>query len=323
VRRGRYADHHAQALRSAFSILPAVLLAVAGAGAAHAGYLQEVTRDGTVHRIVVGADSGTAIPMSMPLTHVEQPAYGPVVTRILPGTETGWNWEPALEVDPVTDEPVVVWSRREPAGFDLYLSRFDGQAWTQALAVVSDAPDDVKPQIAIGEKLIHLVWKRQAAGGPVWMRLSLDRETLAALWGPETLPVETPDPVPPSGDSCARASQPDPSDSFFAGKLDGRTSGDPDEIIVWGIRDEPMPVGYREGIVLPDSVLDVHHPTATWIEGRFTVWFVSSSRFYYTLLEDGRWTDLRYIALDSTTSEGDALGELQQMLTRADGQLTP
>jgi hypothetical protein len=145
-----------------------------------------IASDGTVHSVSAGYEF--AIGNSNPIVHVEQSPFGDSVTRILPGTENGANFHPSIEIDPVADVPVVVWTRVEQGDAEIYLARFDGTEWTDPIAVAPGRGDDVDPEIRIGQSLVHVLWRRETGGSDfVLLRASLDRATLALAIGPVNL----------------------------------------------------------------------------------------------------------------------------------------
>jgi len=296
----------------------AVILAVASflGGPVRAGDQIEVAGDGTVHSLSTGFEF--AVGNASPILHVEQSPFGDGITRILPGTDSGVNLHPSIEIDPVTDLPVAVWTRVEHGDAEISLARFDGTEWTESIAVAPGRGDDVDPELRIGRSLIHVLWRRETAGGDVvLLRASLDRATLSPVLGPEHLPTEGIPLVFPDGSADAPAELPGPEDSFVVEEVWDGGAGSPHVLIVYGIRDEPMPVGYRQGFTLPPEMDDVNDPSAAWIGSRFVLSFVVGNQLVYTILDDGQWSELRRINLDGT-SAAEARGELESMLLRTD-----
>lgn len=316
MRSRRHTDHHTQALRAAAAA--AVLLAVASilAGPVLAGDQVEVASDGTVHSVSAGYE--LAVGNSNPILYVSQSPSGDSVTRILPGTESGANFQPSIAIDPVTDTPVVVWTRVERGDAEIFLSRFEGTDWTAPIAIAPGRGDDVAAELRVGEILVHVLWRRETTGGDtVFLRASLDRASLAPVLGPENLPTEGIPLISPDGGADAPSESPDPEDSFVVEEVWDGDPESPHVLIVYGIRDEPMPVGYRQGFILPPGMNEVNDPSAAWIGSRFVLSFVVGNQLVYTVLDDGVWSELRRINLDGM-SAAEARNELAAMLLRSD-----
>jgi hypothetical protein len=297
-----------------------VALVVSSSPAVRAGDEMKIARDGTVHSVSAGFE--LAVGNSNPIVHVEQSPSGDSVTRVVPGTGTSGNFHPAIELDPVTDLPVAVWMHVEHGEADIHLARFDGTEWSDPISVAPGRGDDVDPEIRIGQTLVHVLWRRQTSGGGVMLlRSSLDRVTLVTVLGPEHLSTDDVPLVYPEGSADgadSSADSPDPEDSFVVEEV---WDGDPEippVLIVYGIRDEPMPVGYRQGFILPPGTGDVTDPAAVWIGSRFVLSFVSANQLFYTIHENGEWSDLRRINLDGGVSVAEARRELAEMLLRTD-----
>jgi hypothetical protein len=297
------------------------LLAIASilVGPALAGDQVEIASDGTVHSVSAGFE--LAVGNSNPIFYVRQSLLGDSVTRILPGTEDGANFQPSIAIDPVTDAPVVVWTRVDRGDAEIYLSRYDGTDWTNPIAVAPGRGDDLAPKLRIGANLLHVLWRRETSGGDVLLlRASLDRASLAPVLGPESLPTTGIPLVSPDGGEDAPCESPAPEDSFVVEEVWNGDPESPHVLIVYGIRDEPMPVGYRQGFILPPGMDDINDPSAAWIGSRFVLGFVVGNQLVYTILDDGEWSDLRRINLDGM-SAADARTELAAMLLRTDPAL--
>jgi len=311
VRRRRDADHHPQALRVAGRAALLAALAAAGPTLA-AGGTPRIARDGTVHRVVV--ESGMALGSASPILHIEQSPSGETVTRTVAGN--GWGLQPSLEIDPLTDEPVVVWARGASGETDIYVSRFDGAEWSAPLAVTADPAGDQKPSILIGSTLIHVIWERapEDGGSPQLYVVALDRTSLAPASVPSALPTAGASVIALQGESRSTAASPASDEQLFVAET--QDSGAGRILIVFGIREEPMPVGYRQGFLLPSDILDVTDARATWSGARVVLSFVSGGDLYYTILDDGAWTELRRVDLGPTPT-AEARQQIMDMLERA------
>ncbi len=277
---------------------------------------QKIARDGSVHRVAAGVESGMAIGQTNPVRHFEQNASGETVTRIVRGTEVGWNFQPTLEIDPVTDEPVVAWTRLSGSDTDVYLSRYDGTQWSAPIGVAVDASEaDARPAIIVGLNLVQVVWERQSSkGGIAVLRIGLDRATLGVVFGPETLPTAGISLIEPGVDQAAAV--PAPGEELFVSDVRLPYSGADRVVIVFGIRDEPMPVGYAQGFILPEDVTDVRNARATWLGDRILLSFVSGHQLLYTVYDNGNWSALQRINLDALTPAAEARQQLVEMLER-------
>lgn len=322
---GRDGNHHAQALSGRLlrrAAAGATLAAAWLATTANAD-VQKIAPDGTVHRVDVeqflsgGKVAGTA------LRHTRQMPGGAKDSSLVPGTDDpAVDREPALEIDPVTGAPLLVWSRNEGAGFDIVLSRFEGASWLPFVRVSSGGEDESQPQIGSGQRLVHVVYRQSTGFQGVFQyyRWSLDRATLGAVYGPEQLPLDGVPLVPPEGESSAGSDAP-PTGAhvFFSGDLPALRPGDPGRIVVWGVRDDPVPVGFRQGFLLPADVKSVQQHRAGWLACRFGLWFTTSGRFYYTTRVNGRWHEDRFVETSSGTAVSDARLQLEEMIQKADG----
>lgn len=348
MRGGRDENHHSSTLtaRGTATLLAALVLA---AGSPARAETQKVTRIGIVHRVEVvenSHDAGTSI------VHTLQAADGLESPRVLPRTQDAApDLDPAIDIDPVLSQPVAVWTRDWGRGFDIYLSRFDGSSWSDPFPVLRDPAEDRSPRVAVTSVMVHVVWRQiDASGQTVWMRKSFDRATLEPAFGPEVLPTYDADPVPPEGDpdwdpqwnlhdpgmsasetdstetaetgsggsgsSQSSSSSPAPPEdaSFFAGEAEGVSPGDR-VIVVWGIRDEPVPVGYLESFLLPPEVGQVERIESGWVESRFALWF-NDGHFRYAFRDSGAWSDLRLIRLEDGATVSTARQMMQEMLRR-------
>jgi hypothetical protein len=318
MRGRRDKNHHAQALTRVCAALLAAGLALAPAGPFLANE-QKVGRDGLVHR--VSAESANVANQEITsLVHSEQGPEGGTTRRMVTGTEDdALDVEPALAIDPVTEQPVVVWARDEGTGFDLYVSRFTGAVWTPPIRILFIPGEDLDPRVQVGRNLVHVVWPREAPSGTQWVRLSLDRVTLEPVYGPEILPSHSPSIVPADGGSGDSGGTVDPSsdDTFFFGaEIPPREPGDPGEIVIWGVRDEPIPIDYVQSFFTPASLQSAGNISAGWVGSRFAVTFETPGGFYYRFRDGGTWSDLRVIRLDAETGSAQAWHQMAEMLLR-------
>jgi len=312
VRRRRDADHHPQALSLAGCA--ALLAALVAAGPAlAAGGNPKIARDGSVHRVVAGGESGVALGSPNPILHIEQSPSGETVTRVV--ANDGWGMQPALEIDALTDEPVVVWARLANGETDIHVSRYDGAHWSAPLAVTDDAAEDGEPSILIGSTLIHVIWQRapESGGSSRLYVVALDRISLAPASAPSALPTAGVSVIALQGGTRSAAIGPAPDERLFVGETQDSESGR--ILIVFGIREEPMPVGYRQAFLLPPDIPDVADARAEWSGSRVVLSFVSDGQLCYTILDDGAWTEMRRVDL-GPVSTAEARQQIADMLER-------
>jgi hypothetical protein len=308
--------HHAQALKLALA-LGAACLAAAPARAD----VQKVTADGSVHRVDVDVytsakGTGTGI------RYTRQKPAGGRETSWVPGTDdVAIDQDAVLDVEPSSGRPVLVWSRNEGTGFDLYIARLENGAWTAPRLLMHGAGDDTLPQMRYDDRYLHVAWRQLDPSGSVSLyRSSFDPTSWAPIYGPERIPIDDVAPVPPSGSSTTGPAVPSMSFTYFCGAVPGALPGDPGRMVAWGVRDEPLPIGYHQIFSLPQDVTTVTSAEAGYIGGRFTLWFVSGAKAYYTVLTSTGWSSLRLIELNAQTSAADARAQIHSLNKRGGPQ---
>jgi hypothetical protein len=275
----------------------------------------KIAHDGTVHSVVAGLDSGASSGGSNALLHFEQSPSGETLVRTV--ANQGWCSQPSLAIDPQADEPVVVWTRTVQGVSDIYVSRFEGQGWSAPRAVTDDAAGDTRPTILIGSTLVHVIWERISTTGdsPQLFIVALDRVSLAPASVPIALPTAGVNVIPLDGGGHATAIAPVPNETLFAaGAPDGANGR---ILIVFGIREEPMPVGYCQGFALPPGVADVANARVDRVAMRVVLSFVSGGQLWYAILDDGAWIGWRRIDL-AATSAAEARQRIADMLEDAE-----
>lgn len=284
------------------ALVAAVMIAVAPAW----GDTQRIVSSGDVHRIEVApAPSG-----GTGLWATVQNSKGMATGAWVPGTDdAAIDRDPAIEIDPSTALPVLVWSRNEGSGFDLFFSRYAGGAWASPRPLVRGAGDEVEPEIHFGVGVLHVGWRQvDPAGQSTLWRQSFNSGSLALVYGPEKVPLDDPAPVPPSGGSQPATSAPAHGNIYFRGTIPGLNPGDPGRTFVWGVRDEPVPISFRQSFILPSDVTTVSLQGAGFLGGRFTYWFVAGGgdKLYYTGWNGAGWSDMRVVKLGAATTPSDA-----------------
>jgi hypothetical protein len=287
-----------KALLRSFAFLAGMAL-VADWGAVRA----EVNRlgpNGVLHRIDI-LPSGSADDATT-LRHSLQDPTGLVHLLLVPGTQDpAIERDPAIEIDPVTGQPVLVWLRVDGVSTAVRISRFDGSDWSDPVIIASDAETKSRPVIRIGEKVIHVAYRQGLASPPASYLVSVDRLTFANAYGPVPLTVDEASPVPVDGAPAGEAPLPESDDFFFT--MDGppRLPDERPRIIVYGARDEPVPVNFLQGFLLPVELEAVDFAGAEFFYGHFVVWYGAADRFYYVYREPTSWSDTRIIRLDPLT----------------------
>jgi len=286
---------------SLLTVITAALLA-----APAAADTKKLAADGTLHTIEVVTTSGRSATVS--LRHTRRPATGAPVAVTIPGTEDAViDREPAIEIDPVSGQLLLVWSRLDGTDYNVFVSRYDGSSWSAPKPVVRAAGDDVEPQILISDHYVHVGWRQVLAGQSNFYRESLYSPTLDPAYGPERLVTSDLWPVPAEGAITAGVSDPPTSsEKIFSGVLYPANTTDPGRFHLWGVRDEPVPIGYREIVTLPPQARGASSVGCGILGGRFTIWYVAGARFYYATRLSGAWSPTRGIDLTGGVSASDA-----------------
>jgi hypothetical protein len=299
----------------ALAVTALVLLPI-GVDAASAE-VQRIACDGSVYRVDVepwssgGKGNGTMIRAT------RQKAKGGKDQSIIPGTDDAViDRDAALEIDPLTGKPVIVWSRGDAAGFSLYISRFD-TAWSPPQLLVRLDGDELEPQIRFDTRYLHVSWRQDGAGATTYWRSSFNSATLDPVFGPERIPTEDAVSIPTEG-GPSTGNDPSADYQYFCATVWSPVPGGPNRAYIWGVRDEPVPINYRESLLLPPDVRTVSSSDAGFVGGRFTYWFTTANRLYYTTLAHGRWADMRVVELTGQMTAGDA----RQQLTVLNQRLT-
>lgn len=271
--------------------------------------VQRIASDGSVYRVDVdpwsqgGKSTGTVLRVT------RQKAKGGKDQSIIPGTDdVVVDRDPALEIDPSSGKPIIVWARNDATGFSLYVSRFD-TSWSTPQLLVRQDGDDLEPEIRFAARYLHVSWRQDAAGQSTYWRSSFLASTLEPMFGPERVPTDDAVSIPPEGGPSS-ANDPSPGLQYFCTTVGDRAPGDPFRAYIWGVRDEPVPINYRESLLLQPEVHTVNSSDVGYLGGRFTFWFTTSSRLYYTTFADGRWADMRLIELTGQLTAGDAIEQL-------------
>lgn len=318
MRRGRDRHDHAQAMRTARRLLClAIAVFVAAAGAARA---QTISLDstGSVHRVDVFQTSKGRVNPPTELRHMIQDPSGLTHVIVVTGTDdSAQESDPNVVIDPVSGSPTLVWIRSDGSSNAICLSRFDGTSWSTPLVVVTDAEIKARPLMRIGSRFVQIAWSQGTTVPPVSWALMLDRVTLAVTYPPSTLTTDEPSPVPPEGTTAGEASLPPGGDTFFTMGAPARIPEERPRLVVYGARDEPVPVNFLQGFLLPDDVDpdSITFSGAEFFSSRLAVWYVSSEKLYYAYRDPTEWSSTRIIALHPVTTS-DARLLIREMLAR-------
>jgi hypothetical protein len=291
---------------------------VAAAGDVHAQTLS-LDPSGSLHRIdVFQTGKGYHAVQSTELRHLIQDASGLTHVVVVTGTnDVAEERDPQVVVDPISNLPSLVWIRIDQGSESICLSRFDGTTWSTPTVVLSDAEPKFRPNMRIGSKYLQIAWSQGTATPPLPWALTLDRVTLATVYPPASLTTDEPAPVPPSGTTAGEASLPPPGDTFFTMGAAARLPEEPPRLIVYGARDEPVPVNFLQGFLLPESVdlAGITSSGADFFSARLTVWYVCGDKLYYAYREPTEWSPTRIIALHPVNAS-DARLLIREMLAR-------
>lgn len=300
-----------------FSVAIAAAAWGASAGPACAD-LQRIGADGTVYRVdvetrfVAGRPSGTQLRFTL-----QRPLGGRDLS-VVPGTDDAVvDRDPALEIDPTTGTPYVVWSRGDSGGFNLYVSRYAG-SWSTPRPLVKWDGDDIQPQLRFDDRHMHVSWRQDFYGQSVWWRSSFVRGTYELSFGPERIPMDGSFTGPGDGGDTDPGLPP-PEDRYFTACAFNVSDAGGGNAWIWGVRDEPVPITYRQAFTLPVEVKGVTMQEASFLAGRFTFWLTTADRLYYSTFTDGTgWAPFRIVEIGSQTSASDArllLSELNKRIS--------
>jgi hypothetical protein len=274
-----------------------------------------LTSDGTVHSVAVapwsdGGNTGGSV-----LLHTVQTPDGQKTTAFVPGTDDFTpERDPSMAIDPVTQEPLLVWSRGENRAADVMISRLSGGEWSDPQVVWSDGRVNLQSQIESSRNLVHVVWNQDVLDTRR-LRLCLDRGTLEPATPLEELPTSGANAIPTAGGSDPQG-EPTEGWSYFASAIPASDKDGPGRVGVWGARDEPIPIVYFRHFDLPSEVSTVRNTRAGFMTHRFVLRFTSASTYFYTMYRDDGWSDLRRIALTEDRTQADAELLLEEMIER-------
>ena len=279
------------------------------AGPALAAPAQQMDGNGVLHRVEEVWWGKPAIPV---LRHTMISPDGATTTQIVPGTADLFvDTDPALAVDAARGSLVLAWSRDTGGGFSVYVSRYDGIGWSLPVPALHDpSGDEIEPQIQVTPSLVHVV----AHSGNAYQRVCLEPLSLYPVYGPEALPTAQP-PITPGVDGPSAS--PIGSHTFFASTVLRPSDAEPGTVVIWGVRDEPVPIDYVEVLALPSEPTDGNPAEAAPIEGRLTLTVTSSTRIWYTIYEDDTWRPFASLSLDVTTTLSDLRTLLADMIRRS------
>ena len=229
------------------------------------------------------------------------------------------DYHPSLEIDPVLNVPVIIWARNEGDGADLYISRRAASDWSIPRRILTSAPDESRPSFHITSQYIHLRWDRPTDSQVTYERIVLDRKTLTAISTPEAIESETAGIVPLLGNRNDGAADSMSSDlQYDGGFLADIDSGESDQAVVWGIRDEPVPIGYLRRFEIDPGVRSPQDFDIRWMSDRLVFSYSSSEELYYSVHELDGWSETRSIPLDQNFDEETARAEIERSLLARD-----
>lgn len=312
MRHRRDPDHHSQTLTFVVGALGLAALVV---GAPARADVLKMGVDGTVYRADVDfIDPGPGRPVFTLLRWTAQRPDGMVESSIVPGTDDlALERDPAVDVDPATGEPVLAWARSDRGPYQIMIARLTGAGWTHPTAVDPAPVEQTQPEIRISPTLVHVFW-RQAESLSGCVRVSLDRDDLTRSFGPEPLPLPVTGVIPASGSPPGGSTIPASDACFFSALVKSRLPGNPDCVVVWGVRDAPVPVDFVAGVQVSADAHGVWGARARWIFRRFVLTYWTFDRLFYNVQVDGTWSETREILFAMGTGPAGATARLEETL---------
>jgi hypothetical protein len=294
----------------------AALVASTLSGAARAGDLQLIAADGTVHRILVSSWTAPVGVAGTTIRHQIQGASGAKQTITVPGTEdVAVERSPALGIDRVDGSLVLVWVREEAGSTHLRIARWARGAWTASTVLDGPRPGSGAPSLWVGAGWIHVAWSEGAGQAPTFWRAVYAKDSFAKAFGPEWMTTDVPL-VPGAATEAPGATMPEGLDAYFTYTSPGPATTDPGRMYVWGIRDEPVPIGYAEGTEIATSGTDTRDSGVRAFGSSLTLWYHTGDRFFYRTRTSGIWGTARMVVLDAQTTPEAARLQVDEMLRR-------
>ncbi len=294
----------------------AALVATVVSGPARAGDLQLIAADGTVHRILVSSWTAPGGAAGTTVRHQIQGATGAKQTITVPGTEdAAIERSPALGIDRVDGSLVLVWVREEAGSTHLRIARWVKGAWTASTALDGPRAGSSSPSLWVGEDWIHVAWSESTGQGPTFWRAVYAKDAFGRAFGPESMTTDVPL-VPAAAAEAPGASMPEGIDAYFTYTSPGPSTNDPGRMYVWGIRDEPVPIGYAEGTEIATLGSDTRDSGARTFGSSLTLWYHTGDRFFYRSRTAGVWGAIRMVVLDAQTTPEAARLQVDEMLRR-------
>jgi len=286
--------------------------------------VQRIGCDGTVHRVDVDTWYQGGKPSGTTLRYTKQKSKGGREIAWVTGTaDAALDRDPALDIDPA-ERPTLVWARNDGSGFDIFASRLESGVWTAPRRLLRIAGEESEPQLRFDARYLHVSFRSDLGGVVALQRASFGSENWDLVFGPETIGAEGDSDVSPQGgqDSLG-SSEPSRSDRYFCATLFSTASGTTGRARVWGVRDEPVPITFLQAFTLPPEVKSTSAADAGWFGGRFTFWFTSGEKLYYTVRKPSGWSDMRVVELSSQTTEAQARLLLIDLNTRESDPTLP
>lgn len=294
----------------------AALVAAAVSGTALAGDLQLIASDGTVHRILVSSWTAPGGIAGTTVRHQIQGAGGAKQTITVPGTEdAAVERSPAVGIDRVDGSLVLVWVREEAGSTHLRIARWVKGAWTASTVLDGPRAGSGSPNLWVGTNWIHVSWSESTGQSPTYWRAVYAKDTFGRTFGPELMTTDLPL-VPAAATEAPGTTMPDGLDAYFTYTSPGPTTTDPGRMYVWGIRDEPVPIGYAEGTEIATLGADTRDSGVRTFRSSLTLWYHTGDRFFYRTRSSGVWGGLRIVALDAQTTPEAARLQVDEMLRR-------
>lgn len=294
----------------------AVLVAAVVSGNALAGDLQMIASDGTVHRILVSSGTQPGGVTVTVVRHQIQTATGAKQTLTVPGTEDpAVERSPALAIDRTDGSLVLAWVREEAGSTQVRVSRWVNGAWTASTAIDGPRAGSASPSLWVGANWVHLAWTEPTGQGPTFWRAVYAKDGFTRAYGPENMTTDLPL-LPASALEAPGVPMPEGLQAFFTYTSPGPAPTDPGRMYVWGIRDEPVPIGYAEGTEIATRGAETHDSGVRTLRSSLTLWYHTGDRFFYRTRASGVWGAFRMVALDGQTTPEAARLQIDEMLRR-------
>lgn len=296
----------------------AAAIVAAAAGLSFGADLQMIHSDGTVHRIGISPWTVPSGPSGTLIRHQIQDPTGAKRSLTVPGTDdTAFERSPVIGLDAADGTLVVAWIREADGVSVVRIARWTKEGWEAPVTLDGPSAGAGNPRLTVGASWIHVAWTEPSGGHALTpLRAVYRKGDFVRVYGPELLPTDGPI---VGEDGATGIGDPPTSEglkAFFGFVLPGSNPNDPGTLHVWGIRDEPVPIGYHQGMLLPVNGSDVRDLGAKNVGCTLLLWLQTFDRLIYRTYGGTGWDDFRVVNLDFQTSPEAARFQLEEMLRR-------